>query len=63
MSTLLSGFKNYQTTVTGILTIVFGALGQAFPEWSGVFNRLAEVFGLAFVILTKDATTGSQPGQ
>lgn len=61
MSAFLIGLKNYQTTVTGFLTILFAALSQAYPDWSGVFTRIAEVCGLAFVILTKDATTGSVP--
>lgn len=63
MSAWLKGLKNYQTTVTGILVIVFSALGQAYPEWSTIFNKVAEVCGLAFVILTKDAATGSTPGR
>lgn len=61
MNAFLVGIKNYQTTVTGFLAVLCAALSQAFPDWSGVFVKGAEIFGLAFVILTKDATTGSTP--
>ena len=61
MKAFLIGLKNYQTTATGFLALLCGALSQAYPDWSGVFTKAAEGFGLIFVILTKDANTGSAP--
>jgi len=63
MGDLKKGLANYRTTVTGILTILFGALGQSFPDYSEVFNSLAAVSGMAFSIFVKDAATGSSPGK
>jgi hypothetical protein len=61
MSAFLTGLKNYRTTLTGITTLVFVALGQAYPAWAEFFNKAAEATALVFVILTKDASTGSTP--
>jgi len=61
MADFLKGLKNYQTTITGILAILFAALANAFPEYAVVFDWLKEGFGILFVILVKDAGTGSTP--
>ena len=62
MLELKKGLYNYRTTITGFITIIFGAFAQAFPEWSEVFNSMASVAAMAFVVFVKDAATGSPPG-
>lgn len=63
MGDFKKGLYNYRTTITGFFTIIFGALGQTFPDYSEVFNSLAGIAAMAFAVFVKDAATGSSPGK
>jgi len=47
-------FKNYRTTITGILTAVFGGLAVQFPEYKEILGAVAVLAGTLFAYFAKD---------
>jgi hypothetical protein len=61
LTNFMKGLANYQTTVTGMAALVFAALSNAYPDYAPIFDWLRDGFALLFVVLVKDAKTGSTP--